>query len=69
MYANQVTNSETLHDVGMKVIQQPLGQSSYATTANMCANLMTASQAKAADKLAKLMAETKPKNTLERRSA
>ncbi|HIE98784.1 MAG TPA: site-specific integrase, partial [Fuerstia sp.] len=43
--------------VDMKIIQQRLGHSSFATTADMYAHPMQDSQAKATDKLSALMSQ------------
>ena len=50
--------------VDLKVIQQRLGHASFATTANLYTHLMNDSQAKAVEKLAAMMAETKSEGTL-----
>jgi integrase len=42
----------------MKIIQQRLGHSSFATTADMYAHLMQDSRAKATDKLSALMSQS-----------
>ena len=46
--------------VDLKVIQQRLGHSSFATTANLYAHLMTDSQAQAAEKLSSLLKREEP---------